>query len=226
MRIKLGKGGEQMPAGDDPVSSGNGGNAQAPMGRGIRRLGDFHQDCRILDPQAFAARHGAFLLHHGPIAKLQLAGRGDRFSGDPETTPHGSIRNTMSTEGDTTASERTVDFGANYLVFPVPRADPQRSEDDLVWLGRSEDNDVIIPGATISAVHAFLKREGPGDYTLQDMHSKNGSFVNDEPVPAQGMGQAVRLKDGDRVRLGSVRMTFLGAAAFRALVLALLEDKI
>jgi len=69
----------------------------------------------------------------------------------------------------------------------------------------------LEPGAidsdTVSRRHARIL-VSTGEATIEDLQSKNGTFVRDEPV-------AVRraLKDGDEIRLGSVRLTFRTAAA-------------
>ena len=62
------------------------------------------------------------------------------------------------------------------------------------------------PGAidsdTVSRRHARILVSA-GDATIEDLRSKNGTFVGNEPVAS------VRaLKDGDEIRLGSVRLTF------------------
>jgi len=68
-------------------------------------------------------------------------------------------------------------------------------------LGRGHE-----PGAidsdTVSRRHARIL-VSTGGATIEDLGSKNGTFVRDEPVRSL---QA--LKDGDEIRLGSVRLTF------------------
>jgi pSer/pThr/pTyr-binding forkhead associated (FHA) protein len=70
---------------------------------------------------------------------------------------------------------------------------------DEVSLGRGEDNDVVIPHASISRAHARLMRRD-GAYELMDLNSTNGSYVNDQPV--QG---TVRVPSGSEVRLGDIK---------------------
>jgi len=73
-------------------------------------------------------------------------------------------------------------------------------------LGRGRE-----PGAidsdTVSRRHARIL-VSTGEATIEDLQSKNGTFVQDEPVAARRT-----LKDGDEIRLGSVRLTFRTAAA-------------
>lgn len=65
-------------------------------------------------------------------------------------------------------------------------------------LGRDGSVDVSLREDTISRVHARLMRRDGAVY-VEDLGSRNGTFVNDEPVRA-----ATLLRDGDYLRLGSV----------------------
>jgi DNA-binding winged helix-turn-helix (wHTH) protein len=68
-------------------------------------------------------------------------------------------------------------------------------------LGRGHE-----PGAidsdTVSRRHARIL-VSTGEATIEDLGSKNGTFVRDEPVRS-----LQPLKDGDEIRLGSVRLKF------------------
>jgi hypothetical protein len=68
-------------------------------------------------------------------------------------------------------------------------------------LGRGIDDVIDVPSPTVSRRHASIRFEV--DAWLEDLGSKNGTFVGDVPVT-----EPVRLADGDRVRLGSVLLTF------------------
>ena len=48
-------------------------------------------------------------------------------------------------------------------------------------IGRKETNDISIENLAVSGRHAKIDSEGDG-FKLTDLQSKNGSFVNDEPV--------------------------------------------
>ncbi len=70
---------------------------------------------------------------------------------------------------------------------------------DEVSLGRGEENDVVIPHASVSRAHARLMRRN-GVFELTDLNSTNGSYVNEQPVHG-----SVRVNSGNQVRLGDVR---------------------
>jgi hypothetical protein len=70
---------------------------------------------------------------------------------------------------------------------------------DEISLGRGEDNDVVIPHASVSRVHARLLRRD-GAFELTDLNSTNGSFVNNQQV----LG-SVSVASGSELKLGDVR---------------------
>jgi serine/threonine protein kinase len=69
-------------------------------------------------------------------------------------------------------------------------------------VGRGRDAGVRIHHKSMSRHHArILIRDG--EATLEDLQSKNGTFLNGERIESP-----VRLEDGDTFRLGSVSITF------------------
>lgn len=71
-----------------------------------------------------------------------------------------------------------------------------------VTLGRSPSNGIVILDVSVSREHAkcFVAEN---TVTIEDLHSRNGSFINDQRVEAR-----TALHDGDIVRLGSVLFKF------------------
>jgi DNA-binding winged helix-turn-helix (wHTH) protein len=69
-------------------------------------------------------------------------------------------------------------------------------------IGRDATADVTIESAAVSRRHARIN-VGDGGVTLEDLGSKNGTFVDDERLAA-----ALTLTDGKTFRLGSVPITF------------------
>jgi pSer/pThr/pTyr-binding forkhead associated (FHA) protein len=66
-------------------------------------------------------------------------------------------------------------------------------------MGRSDTGaDLVFDEPTVSSLHAQLTEETDGVFTLRDEGSRNGTFVNLEPVPAAG----VTLRPGDMIHLG------------------------
>lgn len=71
-----------------------------------------------------------------------------------------------------------------------------------IRLGRDEHNAVVIPHLSVSADHAELRLRG-GVWTLTDLGSLNGSWVDGEPV----LG-TLPLAPGSEIRLGDVVFAF------------------
>jgi pSer/pThr/pTyr-binding forkhead associated (FHA) protein len=64
-----------------------------------------------------------------------------------------------------------------------------------------EDNDIVIPHASVSRNHARLIRRD-GGFELADLNSTNGSYVNNQSV--QGVARVI---NGGEVRFGDIRFT-------------------
>lgn len=157
----------------------------------------------MLDVDAFAAKHGVgFFLHYG-----SLDGVDD--SVDLDTT--------LVREYTDEAPEAASTPQSNFLVFPV-RKKTSEATDQAIWIGRGSHNDIVIPDASISTMHAFVRIDEDGKFYLQDMMSKNGTFVHNQRVPALGTGEPLPVTTGDRIRLGTLKLTFLAVAEFIAMV--------
>jgi hypothetical protein len=72
-----------------------------------------------------------------------------------------------------------------------------------VRIGRATDNDLVLSDERLSRHHAELRRAG-GRWTLVDLGSRNGTYVN-----GRRAGE-IALADGDRIRVGSVELIFSG----------------
>lgn len=70
------------------------------------------------------------------------------------------------------------------------------------FVGRDRGCSVCIDSPTLSRRHACIVIDGVGA-TLEDLGSKNGTYLNRRPVT-----RPVVLNDGDRIRVGSVEMTY------------------
>lgn len=69
-------------------------------------------------------------------------------------------------------------------------------------LGRGEDALVPLPSGKVSRRHARI-RVTPGEAVLEDLGSKNGTYIGDRRVEGP-----TTLADGDEIRLGSVVLAF------------------
>lgn len=69
------------------------------------------------------------------------------------------------------------------------------------FIGRLKDNDIQINDLGISGRHARIHRS-PTGYTIEDLKSRNGTWVNGSNVPS------AQLRDGDRIRLGATDLRY------------------
>ena len=72
----------------------------------------------------------------------------------------------------------------------------------LTALGRHPENTVEIPDRSVSKFHAQIQRTHDGRYILQDLGSRNGTYVAGQRV------ERFDLADGDELVLGTVRFRF------------------
>ena len=68
-------------------------------------------------------------------------------------------------------------------------------------LGRHKNNDITVADPKVSSFHARIERGSEG-YTLVDLKSRNGTFVNGKRI------ESGVLKTGDEVRLGTARLLY------------------
>ncbi len=74
----------------------------------------------------------------------------------------------------------------------------------VTTLGRWDDNDVVVDDRWVSRHHARIRREGER-YVVEDLGSKNGTFVN-----GQRIAGPTELADGDVVQVTPlVELTFV-----------------
>lgn len=102
-----------------------------------------------------------------------------------------------------TASRPVASTGGTPRLMTVNPVDPVPSEyslfKDEVTVGRGEDNDVVIPHASVSRAHARLMKRN-GAYELMDLNSTNGTFIDDRRLAG-----SQSLPNGSRVRFGDVQ---------------------
>jgi predicted component of type VI protein secretion system len=80
--------------------------------------------------------------------------------------------------------------------------------DDIITLGRVEDNMIQIDDASVSSHHAELSQRGE-EYILKDIGSTNGTKVNGTTAAPD---VEIVLKPGDRILFGSIAVRYLTEA--------------
>ncbi|MDD2498783.1 MAG: FHA domain-containing protein [Desulfitobacteriaceae bacterium] len=74
---------------------------------------------------------------------------------------------------------------------------------ELVTIGRSARNDIILRDPYISGEHARISHID-GSYFLEDLDSTNGTFVNGEKI-----NKPLILKNGDKISFRQVEYLFV-----------------
>jgi len=83
---------------------------------------------------------------------------------------------------------------------------------ETFWLKKSPtligrtSGDILIADSRVSGKHAQIDVLGVDQYAIKDLASTNGTTVNDRPA------STTRLKDGDVIGLGGVRLRFVARA--------------
>ena len=70
-------------------------------------------------------------------------------------------------------------------------------------IGRAPSSDVVIDMPGVSKLHASLQRDGDGDWTLSDLRSREGTYVNGDEIDI-----LEPVEDGDTLEFGDAVMTF------------------
>jgi|GEM_PF-3872679 len=102
-------------------------------------------------------------------------------------------------------NETTAPFGQARLQLNSGPHSLEITVEGKVSIGRQSDNDFTLPpeDQSVSRHHAQITEIGKGIYEFEDLNSKFGSKVNGRPVT-----QAVRLKSGDRIKIGKHEIVF------------------
>jgi pSer/pThr/pTyr-binding forkhead associated (FHA) protein len=69
-------------------------------------------------------------------------------------------------------------------------------------MGKNPRNDIMIADSAVSSTHALIRNEN-GIYTISDLGSRNGTYVNGERI-----SKPRRLEHGDVIGLGLSKLTF------------------
>ena len=86
-------------------------------------------------------------------------------------------------------------------------------------MGRQSGNDVVVAEAGVSRKHAEIV-EADSAYSLRDLKSTNGTFVNSEKLTD---GEHT-LRDGDRIRLGASKVIFVFRTPAASTLAVTLQD--
>lgn len=80
-------------------------------------------------------------------------------------------------------------------------------DEHRINIGKTLDNQFVVDDPSVSKRHACIEERAPGKFTLIDLGSVNGTFVNGKRVVK------CELRNGSEVRFGSIAYVFRAGAA-------------
>jgi pSer/pThr/pTyr-binding forkhead associated (FHA) protein len=80
----------------------------------------------------------------------------------------------------------------------------ETSNQTQLTIGRSIENGLALHHASVSRVHAALYEGTGGKWTIEDLQSRNGTFVNGRRIQRQS------LRSTDTVRIGDYELVYFG----------------
>jgi PAS domain-containing protein len=132
-----------------------------------------------------------------PAVPPPTAPRGDETVSAPPTPPTAEIP--IPTEAMGSGATVVMTFAT--LIATEGNPPQQYRLGPRTSIGRVKDNEICVPTPSISRKHAVIALT-PEGYVLTDLESGNGTFLNDERIKMS------KLKDGDRIRLGTHDFVF------------------
>lgn len=153
----------------------------------------------------------AFIASAAPAALVRV--RPDSSLGATGTTPPPGL--------DDPSRESSVDLNMDtYVGSPDGRPRKQRRLEiyplikkpsapfpDMITIGRTPNNDVVLKDSTVSRLHVFFRHRGV-TWQIADGGSKNGTFLDGKPLaPRRELG----VESGQLVKIGDIEVTFYTA---------------
>ncbi len=96
-----------------------------------------------------------------------------------------------------------VETSASVAGFMQAAQATQLATSSMILIGRLENCDIVLDSPEVSRRHAMIRQIGDA-YSIEDLDSSNGTFVNDVPV------KHAELHDGDLIQISNFRLLFQG----------------
>ena len=140
----------------------------------------------------------AFLQSSAPAALVRAAGP----LGARSPTDEYEAETTLVSGFDVVARSG----GPTVAVFPMAKK-PGAPFSDMITVGRTANNDVVLNDVTVSRFHAYFKGSN-GSWIVCDSGSKNGTLLDGEPLDPR---KETKLSPGSQVKFGEVEGVFYTA---------------
>lgn len=162
--------------------------AQQPYAQGVQPIVDRVQAAHPdpVQPQAYAAPH-LQVPQINPQGTPQAAGN---FA-DPSTSTALDPMKGMLQESPVDAYLYDEEHDIAYVLTGLPQR-----------IGRESANDIVIHDINASRSHAMIQMDRAGNWTITDLESMNGVFINGRQI------QSAPLRDADMIRIGTTELEF------------------
>ena len=98
------------------------------------------------------------------------------------------------------------------VVTPIAKRDQANPYVWMITIGRTHNNDIVLPDISISKLHAWIRcrtgDDGVTSFTVTDAGSRSGTVVDGTAL----RGETGPLPLGARLRLGQVELVFVDAS--------------
>jgi hypothetical protein len=139
----------------------------------------------------------AFLASAAPAALVRRRADGT----DTETDSRPAVDEEVDTLVAPVLGRRRGPRGVE--VYPLAKK-PGASFADMITVGRTPNNDVVLRDVTVSRFHAYFRQRGDR-WIVADAGSKNGSELEGVPLEAR---KERELASGVALRIGDFELTF------------------
>jgi len=96
------------------------------------------------------------------------------------------------------------------ILHPDGRVTPRVVDKASFFIGRDAACDVPLEDHVISRRHVRVARDKDGNLIIEDLKSKNGTTLNEQPVTT---AEPITVRDGDRIGVGPFVLTFCKPSA-------------
>ncbi|MBD3344677.1 MAG: FHA domain-containing protein [Chitinivibrionales bacterium] len=104
---------------------------------------------------------------------------------------------------DISLNDSTLILARRYSTDPEDRTFVRQIKDRQITIGRDGSNDIQINHPLVSRFHARMSMNDEGQYSITDLRSNNGTFVNGNPA------QNIVLSKDDIIQIGPYRFFFI-----------------
>jgi hypothetical protein len=168
----------------------------------VRPVLEFVQEAKSLSRTSFMRSHAEpFLLHSGTL--------------QPGVEPQGGFETRAFAEAKRPAAlSQALRDGRLDLAIGMAAPLTKRAKNpflDRIYVGRTANNDVVVPQTTVSKVHAYFTKKDDGAWYLVDCGSHNRTFIEEQELARD---QPHRLADGAAIAFGGYAVLFLESGHF------------